>query len=128
MKIKWLMYTVLVGLIPVFSRILVWIISQNRNLELFNAADFVVFGLILHISNINEIAHFNEREQSWKIIQNGVSIAFIAMYSILLASYLLDQTQTDLINKESVRYISMGLCGISFLLSFSVYNRLSKLT
>ena len=52
-KIKWLTYTVFVGLIPVFGRLLVWGISQNREMDLFNAADFVVFGLILHISEVD---------------------------------------------------------------------------
>ena len=70
-------------------------------------ADLAVFGLILHISNINEIAHFDESDQSWKITQNGISIAFISWYSILLASHLLEQTQPGIINEAFVRFIAM---------------------
>lgn len=125
-KIKWLMYTVLVGLIPVGSRLLIWAISQDRNTELFNAADFVVFGLILHISNINEIEHFQDNQKSWKTIQNGTSIAFIAWYGILFAAYLLGQSNPGLIDTSATRYVAMGFSGISFLLSFSIYNRISK--
>ena len=128
MKIKWLMYTVLVGLIPIFARILIWTISQNRNLDLINAADLAVFGLILHISNINEIAHFNKTDQSWRITQNGISIAFISGYSVLLASYLLGQTQPGIINVEFLRNISIIMCITSFIISFTIYNRLSRLT
>lgn len=91
-KIKWLTYTVLVGLIPVFGRLLVWVISQNRDMHLLNAADFVVFGLILHISIINEIEHLNDDQRSWKTLHNGVSIAFIAMYGILFASHIWGQS------------------------------------
>ena len=127
MKIKWLMYTVLVGLIPIFARILIWTISQNRNLDLVSAADLAVFGLILHISNINEIAHFNKPDQPWRITQNGISIAFISGYSILLASYLLEQTQPGIINLEFLRYISIAMCVTSFIIRFTVYNRLAKL-
>ena len=63
-KIKWLIYTVLVGLIPILSRALLWFISQNQTMNFVNAADFVAFGLILHISNINEIEHFNDPKKS----------------------------------------------------------------
>ncbi len=60
-------------------------------MDIFNASDFVAFGLILHISNINEIEHFNDNEKSWKTIQNGISIGFISLYSVLFTAYLLCQ-------------------------------------
>ena len=126
-KIKWLIYTVLVGLIPALLRMLIWFISQDQNMDLFNASDFVAFGLILHISNINEIEHFNDHEKSWKTIQNGLSIAFISFYSVLFACHLLGQSNPGLINFESIKYLSMALSLVSFLLSLSVYNRISKL-
>lgn len=125
-KIKWLIYTVLVGLIPILSRALIWFISQNRTMDFFNASDFVAFGLILHISNINEIEHFNDRENSWKTIQNGISIAFISFYSVLFACSLLGQSNPGLINVEAITHLSIVLSFVSFLISFSVYHTISK--
>ena len=125
-KIKWLMYTVLVGLIPGLLRMLIWSILQNRNMDLFNASDFIVFGLILQISNINEIEHFNEQEKSWKTIQNGTSILFILFYGVLFTVYLLGQANVGLMNMNAIKCISMGLSPVSLLLSFSVYYRVSK--
>ena len=125
-KIKWLIYTVLVGLIPILSRALIWFISQNRTMDFFNASDFVAFGLILHISNINEIEHFNERENSWKTIQNGISIAFISFYSVLFTCSLLGQSNPGLINVEAITHLSIVLSFVSFLISFSVYHTISK--
>ena len=126
-KIKWLIYTVLVGLIPVLSRSLIWFISQKRNLDFLNAADFVAFGLILHISNINEIEHFNDRNRSWKTMHNGISIAFISFYSVLFACSLLGESNPGHINVSSITYCSICLSFVSFLISFSVYNRISKI-
>ena len=126
-KIKWLMYTVLIGLIPILSRLLIWGISQNRTVDILNPADFLVFGLILHVSNINEIEHFNDREKWWKTLQNGISIAFITMYGVLFASYLIGQSNPGLIDRGIIQYIAITLSAISFLLSFSVYNRVSTL-
>ena len=54
-KVKWLIYTVLVGLIPMLSRLLVLTVTQPGVVSLIEASDFIAFGLILHISNINEI-------------------------------------------------------------------------
>ena len=126
-KSKWLIYTVLVGLIPVFSRMFIWFILQNRTMSIFNASDFVAFGLILHISNINAIEHFNDLEKSWKTIQNGISIAFISFYSVLFACSLLGQSNPGLINIRAITYFSIVFSFVSFLISFSVYHRISKL-
>lgn len=126
-KIKWLIYTVLVGLIPVLSRALIWFISQNRTMDFFNAADFVAFGLILHISNINEIEHFNDPEKSWKTMQNGISIVFISFYSVLFACSLLGQANPGLIDVGAIKYAAIVLSLTSFGISYSVYRRIAKL-
>lgn len=116
----------LVGLIPVVLRALLWAISRDQTVDLFSASDFVAFGLILHISNINEIEHFNDLEKSWKTFQNGTSIFLITVYSFLFAAYLFGQANPGKINVGTVRTISMILSGVSFYLSFSVYDRISK--
>ena len=126
-KIKWLIYTVLVGLIPVLSRMLIWFISRDRTMDILNASDFVAFGLILHISNINEIEHFDDPKKSWKTIQNGLSIAFISFYSVLFAADLFGQSNPGLIDVKSLKHVAMGLSLASFGISLSVYHRISKL-
>ena len=126
-KTKWLMYTVLIGLIPVASRILVWIVSKSRPMDLFNSADFMMFGLILHISTINEIEHLSDRQGSWKTIQNGTSIAFIVMYAVLFASHILGQSYPDIIDAKYVLYVTIPLCCISAFLGWSVHDRISRL-
>jgi hypothetical protein len=125
-KIKWLMYTVVIGLIPVLLRMLIWSILQNRTMDLLNASDFVAFGLILHISNINQIEHFNESDKSWKTVQIVLSIVFILFYGVLFACSLLGQSNPGLINIRSITYFSIGFSVVSFLISFVVYDRVSK--
>ena len=96
-------------------------------MDILNAPDFVAFGLILHISNINEIEHFNDSERSWKTIQNGLSIVFILFYGVLFACSLLGQSNPGLINVGAITNISMVLSLVSLGISFSVYHRISKL-
>ena len=121
------MYTVVIGLIPIFLRILIWSVLQNRTMDILNASDFVAFGLILHISNINQVEHFNESKKSWKTVQIVFSIVFILFYGVLFACNLLGQSNPGLINVEAITRLSIGLSLASFLISFSVYDRISKL-
>jgi hypothetical protein len=127
-KIKWLIYTVLVGLIPIMSRLLVWLVANKTNIEMLSASDFVAFGLVLHISNINEIEHLEQNDKSWKTIHNGISITFIALYSVLLATFLLGSTQPNLIDVKAIKAASIILSIVSLFISYSVYYRISMST
>ena len=126
-KIKWLIYTVLVGLIPILSRIFVWSVTESGVVSLIMASDFIAFGLILHISNINEIEHLTDDEKSWKTVQNGTSIAFIAFYSVLFALIMISEGIPSFIDIEAIKNCAVGLAVISFLISFSAFHRISKI-
>lgn len=122
-KTKWLIYTVLVGLIPILSRLLVWIVTINGTIDLLSPADFIAFGLVLHISNINEIEHF-DIEKNWKTAQNGISIAFIALYSVLFTLTLIG---SNIVSINAIQYSTITLAVVSFLISYSVYDRVSRI-
>ena len=123
-KIKWLIYTVLVGLIPILSRSLAWLVTNTGTVSFLSSSDFVAFGLVLHISNINEIEHFRNVGKEWKTVQNGVSIAFIAFYSVL---YSLTLIGDKVVNVLAITYCSIFMAIVSFLISYSVYDRISRL-
>ena len=59
-KSKWFVYTVLVGLIPIASRLLIWVTSKAGTVPAFAPQDFVAFGLVLHITAINELEHVSK--------------------------------------------------------------------
>lgn len=124
-KAKWFAYTVLVGLMPIACRLLIYFVLKQTDITALSASDFVAFGLILHVSNINEIEYYNEG--SWKTIHNGLSIVFISFYGVLFAAHLLGTTQPGLIDIDSITKVSILLSGASFSLSFSIYYRISKL-
>ena len=121
---KWLIYTVLVGLIPVGGRLLVWAISQDRSqIQIINAADFVVFGLILLISNINEVQHIPDNRATWKTFQNGASIVSIIWLGGLYIAYLIEQSNTGLINTVMVLYMAIGISILAFFNRLAVFAR-----
>ena len=125
---KWLIYTIAVGFIPALLRMLVWLISQDKSgLDIFNALDFIVLGLVLQISNINEIEHFYDSERTWKTTHNGISIILIVFYSALFVFYLLGEAIPDSIDDLAVKRLAMATAVPSIVLSFMVYYRVSKL-
>lgn len=126
-KSKWLAYTFLVGLIPVLTRLLTWITTAAGVVSPLVAADFVAFGLVLHISIINELEHLPARERDWKTIQNGTSLVFITLYSALYAVTIIGEKSVNLIDATVMLGSSMAFAAVSTLLSLSVFHRLSKL-
>ncbi|HHQ4571049.1 TPA: hypothetical protein ACSP3H_001912 [Aeromonas veronii] len=125
-KTTWLIYTVLVGLIPIIARVLVWGMTSTGSISFFSASDFIAFGLVLHISNINEVEHLDSSEKNWKTAQNGISILFITLYSILFSLIMLTEGIPNLIDIKTVSICVVSLSVISFLISYSVYDRISR--
>lgn len=123
-KMKWLIYTVLVGLIPMLSRLIAWLVTKEGSVDILSPSDFIAFGLVLHISNINEIEHFADIEKAWKTIQNGISIAFIACYSVLFSLILIGDKVVDF---TAITICTIVLAFVSFLISYSVYDRVSNI-
>jgi hypothetical protein len=126
-KIKWLVYTVLVGLIPILCRLLVWGVSTSDAIQWIAASDLIAFGLVLHISNINEIEHISIEDKSWKTVQNGLSIIFIAAYFVLFTLNTFSEGTSDAINVTTIKVCTFILAAISFAISYSVFDRLSAL-
>lgn len=123
-KTKWLAYTVLVGLIPICSRLLVWLVTKEGSVEPFAPQDFIAFGLVLHISNINEIEHLVSADRAWKTTQNTVSAFFIAIHGVLFCSTLIGG---DAINQQAIMYCVAVIALVSLAISYSLFTRISKI-
>jgi len=127
-KSKWLAYTFLVGLIPVLTRLLAWTTTTAGSVSPLAAPDFVAFGLVLHISVINELEHLPARERDWKTIQNGTSLIFITLYGALYAVTIVGERSANLIDAALLLRSSIAFATVSSLLSLAVFHRLSKLS
>lgn len=127
-KSKWLAYTFLVGLIPVLTRLLAWTTTITGSVVPLAATDFVAFGLVLHISVINELEHLPARERDWKTIQNATSLIFITLYGALYAMTIVGEKSANLIDAAVLLRSSIVFASVSSLLSLAVFHRLSKLS
>jgi len=125
-KIKWLIYTVAIGLLPFIIRFLMFIVSESRDLNfLMNESDFIILGLVLNITNINELQ--NKQADLWKIRVIGLTLLQIAIYSGLLAlSYLTEIPDQKMINSDSLFICSLFLSFCSLIFSYAIYTKLSN--
>lgn len=126
-KTKWLIYTVIIGLIPFLIRTFIFLFDKTSTLQYWlNEADFIILGLVLNLTNINELEDRDFDDKIWKTKNIGISVIFIAVFAAILAivTYAEFKLSTD-INIIMVKACSIILALISFLFSYSIYNRLT---
>ena len=128
-KTKWLIYTVLIGLMPFFIRTFIYLIDRTATLDYWiNEIDFIGFGLVLHLSILNELEDKDFDDKVWRTRHIGFSVIGILFLASLLAivTYA-DFKKSDDLNENTVKTMSIIFSLISFLFSYSIYNRLNKL-
>lgn len=122
-KTKWLAYTAGVGILPIGARLLANLLL-NVDIEWFSATDFIAFGFVMHISILNEIEHISANE-NWKTKMNFTSIAFVFVFGLLTLAQLTTEAESTLLNANTLKYCSMIIAVVSFILAHSVLKRLS---
>ena len=126
LKLKWFIYTVLIGLIPVAARFIVVVVSPRANNEmLWNETDIASFGLTLNISNISVLDHENHQRQ-WKTIVNGLSIILLIFIALVFALSFMKEIDPALISVQRLKQTSFVMAITSFILSYVVYDRLGS--
>ena len=129
-KIKWLLYTVAIGLIPFVLRFSIWWLSENTKEigYILNEVDVVTFGLVLHLSIITELQNEDKVDPQWKAKCNGVSILMLIFFSVFLGiSYLEDVTGSKIIGLNKLKLLCTIMSVVSFFFCYSIYNRLSAI-
>lgn len=126
-KSKWLAYTVIVGLIPIMARLLAWIVTSPGRVTPFIASDFVAFGLVLHISVVNELEHASIKEASMKSILNSISLLFITLYGALCALNVVAEHDPGLIDPTLMFFISVGFSTASMALGVVTFYYLPRI-
>ncbi len=129
-KTKWLIYTVLIGLIPFLIRSFIALFDKTGTIDYWlNETDFIILGLVLNLTNINELEDKDFDDKVWKTRNIGFSVVSIALFSAILAIVTFSdfKVNTDL-DKSVVKICSIILAMVSFLFSYAIYNRLNKMS
>lgn len=97
---------------------------MNTDIDWFAATDFIAFGFVMHISILNELEHIQDNED-WKTKMNFTAIGFVFMFGLLTLAQLMLEAGSMLLNGNTLKYCTMIIAGISFILAHSVFKRIS---
>ena len=134
-KTNWLINTVMIGLIPFIVRFIVFSFYKGSSTYfLFNEIDFILFGLVLNLSNINileddiKFGKEWEEEKKWIKQQKGVSLYFIIVFSaFLILAYLSEVVKTEQFNKMFFKISAITISFVALAISYSIFNRINKI-
>lgn len=121
--VNWLFYTCLLALIPIICRIAVWLIIKD-GVSPFATIDFIVFGIILHSANINEVNRIGGADRAWRTAHNGTSTIFLILYSLLIFAAIFDDASID---TNMVLMMSIVMGAVTLFLAVSVIKRAGAL-
>ena|ERR1700712_923702 len=127
-KAKWLIYTVIIGLIPFLVRAFLYIVIKKTEPNyIFNASDMVVFGLVLNLSNINELEDNEKIDRLWKTTCIGAStISIILFATFLVVTYFSELDNAKILDINNLKIFIGISCIFSFIFSYAIFNRLNK--
>lgn len=122
-KRRWLLYTVIVGLIPMFARILAFAIFTKAQISiLFSESDVITFGLVLGISNIQEFGPKRKSNLTAETIF-ATSILYVILCSLMLFASIYSIIEPDAVRSEIIQFGST-ISSISILLyTWRVYHQ-----
>lgn len=117
-------------MIPFLVRSFIALFDKTGTIDYWiNETDFIVLGLVLNLTNINELEDKDFKDKIWKTRNIGYSVVSIALFSAIFAivTYSDFKTNPDL-DKFTVKACSIALALVSFIFSYSIYNRLNKIS
>lgn len=123
---KWLIHTLLIGLIPVFTRLLVWASSTTGTVTPLATADFTALGLVVHVSILNEMGYLRISDPAVKALLNALSILFITCYGTLYALTALSERNTELIDTQIILPIGMALSLLSAMFGLILFHHSNR--
>ena len=116
-------------MIPFLIRTFIALIDTTATFDYWlNSTDFIVLGLVLNLTNINELEDKIFDDILWKTKKIGYSVVSIALLSAILAivTYTDFKKNPDL-NEFTIKICSISLAVVSLIFSYSIYNRLNTL-
>lgn len=126
-KTKWFLYTVLVGLIPFFARLCIFVTLKNKDIYLLlDSLDFTVLGLVISITNINELEGNTSIEKEWKTIYIGFSIIYIVLYTIFFGISIFSGISKNIFDKQSILISTIFLSITSVIFGYAIFDKLNK--
>ena len=122
--IKWYVYTVVIGLLPMLMRFVAHSVT-TVGIQPLSVGDVISFGLVLHVSMISQAEDVEGVNPLWRTVNHGVSVTAVAIYSVLYAIRVIGE-KVNAIDQKLLLNGSLILAAISLILGSVVLHALNS--
>ncbi|RNI32241.1 hypothetical protein EFA69_02630 [Rufibacter immobilis] len=137
-KTKWVIYTVGVGILPLFARALLSAISDKPwcAMFVFNESDLVTYSLALCLANIIELDGIEERQlkkipnlkPNFKTKNRGASLLMIMVVIIVYSAVINAELDNGAgYEKVNTKVLTGILALVNTLISYSIFDRIKNI-
>lgn len=120
--IKWYVYTVAIGLLPMLMRFVAYSVT-TVGIQPLSVSDVICFGLVLHVSMISQAEDVEGVNPLWHTVNHGVSVTAVAIYSVLYAISVIGE-KVNAIDQKLMLYGSLILAATSLIIGSVVLHAL----
>lgn len=124
-KIKWLLYTVAIALVPFIVRFLL-----NRSLAtpitILTIPDLVAYSLVMQVSTIGAAETLHVRHHKFKTICYGSSIILLIISGLYYGLSIFTEKYPTIVDTDSCIYVLLAICIVSTLFSYATQDKSYK--
>ncbi|WP_416467869.1 hypothetical protein [Pseudomonas sp. LFS044] len=125
---RWLLFTVVFGMIPIFFRLSTYLfLNDAGSFQPFTASDFIALGIVLQVSVFTEMKYTTSDDDHWRQLFTGCAALFLTLFSAFYLLVLFSELGTN-INLALILKVTAGLDFVSVLLYLAVYDRITAAT
>ncbi|VUS78380.1 hypothetical protein [Klebsiella huaxiensis] len=124
-KIKWILYTMVIALIPFIVRSLLNL-SINTPVTILTIPDLVAYSLVMQVSTIGAAETLHIRHKKFKTICYGSSIVLLIISGLYYALSLLSEKYPAMMNINSCTYVLLFICLVSTIFSYATQDKSHK--
>lgn len=126
-SLRWFLYTVCVGSLPILIRLFIYFLVEENSLEIISIGNVAFFGLVLHISNLNQMEYHVIKNETWRQKTVFTSLMFVIIFSIIFTLYFIDEATMLIIDAYKLQVTAILMTVLTLIYSISVNGALSSL-
>ena len=123
---KWLIFTVLLGVVPILARLVVSLVVTAPGAPRYDAGDLIAFGLLLVVTDINYLEHQQNVDPTWKTTRIGFALVLALLLAVLFTAMCFNNATPNVVDGLKLEFGAVGVLIVSAVFSVDVVLRLSR--
>lgn len=126
-RISWVLYTAVLGGAMILVRaLLAFLVRSDNGILWYSITDFIGYGLILEITNINVLENRRELDAAWKKNQTLFCVFLVVVLVTVYAVSCFGETGGNAVHQGRLGWVAAALAVASLIHNYAVSDRLEK--